>query len=65
MTVLTLILDVMDCKDVLDVVVPRILGVEEVVVCGHKGCLPVVCVDDVRMEIYVWQHLATIYNIIS
>ena len=55
--VLALILDVVDGKEGLDVVVPRILAVEEIVVDGYQRCLPVVGVDEIGMEVDVGEHL--------
>ncbi len=56
-TVFALILDVMDGEQRLDIVIPRVLGIEQIVVYGNQRCLPVVGVDEVGMEVDVGEHL--------
>ena len=55
--ILTLILDVVDGEQALDVVVPRSVRIEQIVINRNKRCLPVVGVDNIGMEVDIGQHL--------
>ena len=55
--ILTLVLDIMDGEQALDVVVPRSVRIEQIVIHGNERGLPVVGMDDIGMEVDVGQHL--------
>ncbi len=55
--ILTLILDVVDGEEALDVVIPGSVRIEQIVVYGYKSGLPVVGVNDIGMEVDIGQHL--------
>ena len=55
--VAALILDVVDGKYGLDVLIERAGGEHQVVVYRHERGLPVVAVDDVRLPVQIGQHL--------
>ena len=56
-TILTLILDVVDGEEALDVVIPGSVRIEQIVVYGYESGLPVVGVNDIGMEVDIGQHL--------
>ena len=60
--VLTLISNVVDCEYCFDVVELRHLTVVNVDVKVYKCCLPVVCVDNIRIEIDINQHFKNCFG---
>ena len=54
--VFTLILNIVNCKQALDIVIPWSVWIEQIVVNRYKCCLPVITVNHIRMEVNVWEH---------
>ena len=52
-----LVLDVMDGDNRLDATVPLVVRIEDAVIDRHKGGLPIVAMDDVRLKVDIGQHL--------